>query len=59
MEYIVAGGGSDANIFCGYGLPTAIIGTGMNKVHTVEEQQDLNDLVSLTELLHAMTTMPS
>ncbi|NOR26017.1 MAG: M20/M25/M40 family metallo-hydrolase [Desulforhopalus sp.] len=59
MEYIVAGGGSDANIFCGYGLPTAIIATGMNKVHTVEEQQDLNDLVSLTELLHALATTNS
>jgi tripeptide aminopeptidase len=59
LEYIVAGGGSDANIFCGYGLPTAIIATGMNKVHTVDEQLDLNDLVSLTELLYALATTPS
>ena len=58
LKYIVAGGGSDANIFCGYGLPTAIIATGMNKVHTVDEQLDLNDLVSLTELLHALATTP-
>jgi tripeptide aminopeptidase len=56
LRYIVAGGGSDANIFCANGLPTAIIATGMNKVHTVDEQLDLNDLVSLTELLHALTT---
>lgn len=56
LRYIVAGGGSDGNIFCGYGLPTAIIATGMNKVHTVDEQLDLNDLVSLTELLHALAT---
>lgn len=55
LRYIVAGGGSDANIFNGFGLPTAIIATGMNKVHTVDEQLDLNDLVSLTELLHALT----
>jgi tripeptide aminopeptidase len=55
LQYIIAGGGSDANILCGYGLPTAIIATGMNKVHTVDEQLDLNDLVSLTELLHALT----
>jgi len=54
LEYIVAGGGSDANIFCGQGLPTAIVATGMAKVHTVDEQLDLNDLVSLTELLHAL-----
>jgi tripeptide aminopeptidase len=59
LQYIVAGGGSDANIFCGYGLPTAIVATGMNKVHTVDEQLDLNDLVSLTELLHALATTPS
>ena len=59
LQYIVAGGGSDANIFCGYGLPTAIIATGMDKVHTLEEQLDLNHLVSLTELLHALATTPA
>jgi tripeptide aminopeptidase len=51
LQYLIAGGGSDANIFNGFGLPTAIIATGMDKVHTVDEQLDLNDLVSLTELL--------
>ncbi len=59
LQYIVAGGGSDGNIFCGYGLPTAIIATGMDKVHTLDEQLDLNDLVSLTELLHALATTPA
>jgi tripeptide aminopeptidase len=59
MEYIVAGGGSDANIFCGKNLPTAIIATGMDKVHTLEEQLDLADLVSLTELLYGITTATS
>lgn len=54
LTYIVAGGGSDANIFCGNGLPTAIIATGMDKVHTLEEQLDLNDLASLTELLYGL-----
>ncbi len=58
LQYIVAGGGSDANIFNSYDLPTAIIATGMNKVHTIEEQLDLNDIVSLTELLHALATTP-
>lgn len=54
LRYIVAGGGSDANIFNGFGLPTAIVATGMSKVHTVEERLDLNDLVDLTELLYAL-----
>ena len=58
MQYIVAGGGSDANIFCGFGLPTAIIATGMDKVHTLEEQLNINDLVSLTELLYSLATTP-
>lgn len=54
LEFIIAGGGSDANIFCGHGLPTAIIATGMDRVHTLEERLDLNDLVTLTELLYAL-----
>lgn len=54
LDYIIAGGGSDANIFCGKGLPTAIVATGMDRVHTLEEKMDLNDLVSLTELLYGL-----
>jgi len=57
IQSLVAGGGSDANIFCGKGLPTAIIATGMEKVHTLEEQLDLSDLVSLTELLYGLATV--
>lgn len=59
IQHIVAGGGSDANIFCGKGLQTAIIATGMNKVHTIEEQLDLGDLTSLTELLLGIMTAPA
>ncbi len=51
----VAGGGSDANIFNSYGLKTAIVATGMDKVHTTDECLDLKDLSSLTELLLAIT----
>ena len=56
LEFLVAGGGSDANILNSYDLPTAIIATGMTNVHTTEESQDLNDLVSLTELLFELMT---
>lgn len=59
LEFIIAGGGSDANIFCSHGLPTAIVATGMDKVHTADERLDLNDLVSLTELLHALVMAPT
>lgn len=58
LEFLIAGGGSDANIFCSYGLPTAIIASGMDKVHTTDERLNLNDLVSLTELLYALVMEP-
>jgi tripeptide aminopeptidase len=54
LEFQIAGGGSDANILNSFGLPTAIIATGMDKVHTTEECLDLKDLISLTELLFAI-----
>ena len=54
ITFEVAGGGSDANIFNSYGLKTAIIATGMDKVHTIDECLDLNDLTRLTELLLAI-----
>ena len=57
QSFIVAGGGSDANIFNGYGLPTAIVATGMTDVHTTDESIDLNDMVKLTELLHTISCM--
>jgi len=58
LDFIVAGGGSDANIFNGFGLPTAIVATGMDKVHTTDEQLDLNDLVSLAELILSVASQP-
>jgi len=57
QSFIIAGGGSDANIFNGYGLPTAIVATGMTDVHTTDENCSLNDLVKLTELLYTIATM--
>jgi len=56
ISMVIAGGGSDANIYNGYGLSTAIIATGMDKVHTTDECLDLNDMVSLTELLFTIST---
>jgi len=56
MRYEIAGGGSDANIFNGYGLETAIIATGMTHVHSTDEQVSLQDMVDLTRLLLALIT---
>jgi len=54
LEFIIAGGGSDANIFTDKGLPTAIVATGMDMVHTTDERLRLEDLIELTRLLFAI-----
>ena len=56
LVYEKAGGGSDANIFNGRGLATAIIATGMTNVHSTSEQVTLADMVDLTRLLIALLT---
>ena len=52
----VGGGGSDANIFNANGLPMIIVGTGMNNVHTTEEDILVDELYRGTafveELIH-------
>jgi len=57
LSFIIAGGGSDANIYNGYGLPTTIIATGMTDVHTTDESLDLNNMVKLTELVYTIACM--
>ena len=54
LSYEKAGGGSDANIFNGHGLATAIVATGMTNVHSTNEQVELQDMVDLTRLLIAL-----
>ena len=51
LEVKAAGGGSDANIFNAHGIQCVILGTGMNKVHSVEEEVRVEDLVQISRLL--------
>jgi len=51
QEIRAAGGGSDANIFNGNGIEMVIVATGMAKVHTINEQIALDDMVKVSELL--------
>jgi tripeptide aminopeptidase len=41
------GGGSDANFFNTYGIPCAVLGIGMSKVHTTEEFIKESDLFNI------------
>jgi tripeptide aminopeptidase len=51
LQVKAAGGGSDANIFNAQGIETVILGTGMNKVHSVDEEVRVEDMVQVARLL--------
>jgi len=46
-----SGGGSDANIFNGLGVPTVNLAVGYEHIHTTKEQIKVEDLVKTTELV--------
>jgi len=45
------GGGSDANIFNGFGIPTVNLSVGYEDIHTTKERIKVEDMVSLTQLV--------
>ncbi len=51
LNVLPGGGGSDANIFNEHGIKSVILSTGMDKVHTMEERIDVNDMVENANLL--------
>ncbi len=51
LEVRNGGGGSDANIFNSHGIETVILGTGMTRVHSIEESVAVADMVRVAELL--------
>lgn len=46
-----SGGGSDANIFNGYGIPTANLAVGYEYIHTTKERIHIDHLTNLTKLV--------
>lgn len=48
------GGGSDANVFATHGIVTAVLGTGMERVHSTEERISLDAMVTSAGLLLAI-----
>ncbi len=56
QQVLAAGGGSDANIFNNNGIQMVIMGTGMEKVHTIDEYISLADMVKTSELLVEVIT---
>ena len=51
LKVRVGGGGSDANIFNANGIETIILGTGMQHVHSADEQVAVADMAHVARLL--------
>src|SRR5699024_12025304 len=49
-ELLESGGGSDANIFAGFGIPTVNVAVGYEEIHTTKERMQIDALVKLMEL---------
>lgn len=51
LELGETGGGSDANVFASHGIVTAVLGTGMESVHSTEERISLDAMERSARLL--------
>lgn len=49
-----SGGGSDANIFAGLGIPTVNLGIGYEEIHTKNEKMPIQELVKTAEAVVAI-----
>ncbi|MEK3881526.1 M20/M25/M40 family metallo-hydrolase [Paenibacillus sp. PL2-23] len=54
-----SGGGSDANVFNGLGVPTVNLAVGYEHIHTTKEQIKADDLVKTAELVVAIIRQAS
>ncbi|MGN7479778.1 M20/M25/M40 family metallo-hydrolase [Solibacillus silvestris] len=50
----VSGGGSDANVIAGFGIPTVNLSVGYEEIHTTNERMPIEELEKLADLLEAI-----
>ncbi|MDG5788655.1 M20/M25/M40 family metallo-hydrolase [Evansella sp. AB-P1] len=53
-ELLQSGGGSDANVIAGFGIPTINLGIGYEEIHTTNEKLPIEELVKASELVVAL-----
>lgn len=53
-DLLQSGGGSDANIISGYGIPTVNLAVGYEEIHTTNERIPIEELSKVTEMLLAI-----
>jgi len=56
---IASGGGSDANLLNGYGIPTLNLGIGYENIHTKKERIAIEEMVKTAELVVALAKQTS
>lgn len=49
-----SGGGSDANVIAGFGIPTVNLAVGYENIHTTQEKMPIGELNKVTELILAI-----
>jgi tripeptide aminopeptidase len=50
----ISGGGSDANVIAGFGIPTVNLSVGYEEIHTTNERMPIEELEKLADLLEAI-----
>ena len=50
-KLLESGGGSDANVIAGFGIPTVNLAVGYEEIHTTNERIAVEDLTKVTELV--------
>lgn len=53
-ELVQSGGGSDANVIAGYGIPTVNLSVGYEEIHTTNERIPVTELEKVCELVTAI-----
>ncbi|WP_010093159.1 M20/M25/M40 family metallo-hydrolase [Ornithinibacillus scapharcae] len=53
-KLLKSGGGSDANVIAGFGIPTVNLAVGYEEIHTTNERIPVDELVKVTELVTAI-----
>ena len=51
---LASGGGSDANVIAGHGIPTVNLGIGYEEIHTTQERMPIEELNKAAELVIAL-----
>ncbi len=54
QNYLKSGGGSDANVFAGFNIPTVNLAVGYEEIHTTNEKMPVEELSKLAEMTVAI-----